>query len=237
MDVLSKNKIKWIRSLRLKKNRDAENVFVVEGAKMVQEIVTHWNELLVCIVTSDADTDWGAFGLQTDEQTMKQITLLNTPSSVLAVVKKPSLTPKTDGLILAIEDVQDPGNLGTMIRSADWFGVSQIVCSNNTVDCFNPKVIQASMGSLFRMPLVYTDLAEFFAQKKLPIYGALLNGTNLYETELTQESILCVGNEGNGISAELQKAITHPILIPGKGGAESLNVSVATGILLALFSK
>lgn len=237
MEKLSKNKIKWIRSLRLKKNRDLESIFVVEGDKMVKEIIAQWSDQIVCLCTIDESFKSSFETYYVDEQTMKELSTLYTSSNLLAVVKKPNYEEKEASFILAIDGVQDPGNFGTIIRTADWFGVDQIVCSRETVDVFNSKVIQSSMGSLFRIPVVYTDLSDYLAETKLPIYGALLDGKNMYETELSSKCITLMGNEGNGISKELHTFITHPILIPGKGKAESLNVAVATGIILAEIAK
>ncbi len=237
MEVLSKNKIKWIRSLRLKKNRDTEKLFVVEGAKMVQEIITEWPDAIECIVSLEAMDSQNRLHYQTDAATMKSLTALSTPSSVLAVVHQPVLNAQTSGLLLAVDGIQDPGNMGTIIRTADWFGVSTILCSKATVDIFNPKVIQSSMGSLFRVPCVSVDLETYLAETQLPVYGALMEGKSLYGFDALEEGILVVGNEGNGISANIIEKITQPVHIPGKGGAESLNVAVATGILLAHLKK
>lgn len=233
MEVLSKNKIKWIRALRMKKNRDLEKLFVVEGAKMVQEILDLWPEAIECIVTLDTNTHYHSRQFHTDEATMKMLTALKTPSSLLAIVRQPDLSEQKSGFILAIDGIQDPGNMGTIIRTADWFGVSTIVCSNETVDIFNPKVIQSSMGSLFRVPCVYKDLETYLGETSLPIYGALMEGTSLGDVEPFSNGILVMGNEGNGVSEEITAKINQAVHIPGKGGAESLNVAVATGIILS----
>lgn len=168
---------------------------------------------------------------------MRELSMLHSASNILAIVKKPIHETSDSKFILAIDGVQDPGNFGTIIRTADWFGVDKIVCSKETVDVFNSKVIQSSMGSLFRIPIVYTNLATYLQESTLPIYGALLEGKNMYESKLTSKSITLMGNEGNGISEELRTFITDPILIPGKGKAESLNVAVATGVILAEIAK
>jgi len=217
----------------MKKNRDLESVFVVEGEKMVKEIISDWSDHIVCLCTTDDTFKSNNEVFLVDLQTMKDLSTLHTISNLLAVVKKPTHEIDNAKFILAIDGVQDPGNMGTIIRTADWFGVDQIVCSKETVDVFNSKVIQSSMGSLFRVPIVYSDLNSFLNVATSPIYGALLEGKNMYETELTSESIVLMGNEGNGVSEELRKFITDPILIPGRGDAESLNVAVATGVILA----
>lgn len=237
MEVLSKNKIKWIRSLRLKKNRDAEKLFVVEGTKMVQEIIDQWPEAIECLVTSSNDFQFEGTIYHCDPSEMKAITSLKTPSSLLAVVKQPNPKAANSGLILALDGIQDPGNMGTIIRTADWFGVSEIICSIETVDIFNPKVIQSSMGSLFRVQCSYVNLVDYLENTELPIYGALMEGKELSNFDPIQRGILVMGNEGNGVSPEIIEKITHAVHIPGKGGAESLNVSVATGILLAHLTK
>lgn len=236
MQALSKNKIKWIRSLRLKKNRDAEGVFVVEGKKMVLEIMDLFpqNIMVVCStepITSEVET------FSIEPTILKEISNLKNLPTMIAVVKKPSFEQDAGNFILALDGIQDPGNLGTIIRTADWFGVTNIVCSKETVDCFNSKVIQSSMGSLFRIPITYCDLSSFLQEAKLPIYGALLDGKNVYEQTLQSDCILVIGNEGNGITEAVKSTITDPIFIPRIGGAESLNASVATGILLNLIAQ
>lgn len=235
MDALSKNKIKWIRSLRLKKNRDAEGLFIVEGTKMVQEILDGNFAEVECLITTDETFNSKGITYLTDASTMKSISGLSTPGSLLAVVRKPEIESEGTGWTLALDGIQDPGNLGTIIRTADWFGIQEIICSINTVDCFNPKVVQSTMGSLFRVSVRYESLEDYFERDTRPIFGALLEGENMHSLEAPKEGILLMGNEGKGISSELMESITNPIHIPGKGGAESLNVAVATGILLGKF--
>jgi TrmH family RNA methyltransferase len=155
----------------------------------------------------------------------------------MAVVKQPQFDAPPSNWILAVDGVQDPGNLGTIIRTADWFGINTIVCSHETVDCFNPKVIQSTMGSIFRVHLDYTNLEEFLNQSELPIFGALMEGESVFNSSIPESGILVMGNEGNGISENLLPLINHPIHIPGRGQAESLNVAVATGILLGQLSR
>ncbi len=147
------------------------------------------------------------------------------------------ISDSTADFHLALDEIQDPGNLGTIIRLADWFGVKNIVCSRNTADCFNPKVVQATMGSLFRVNIVYEDLKTFIEAKNLPVFGAFLEGKSIYKSSLSPKGILVLGNEGKGISSEIEKCITQKITIPRFGEAESLNVSVATGILLSEFFR
>lgn len=238
METLSKNKIKWIRSLRLKKNRDVENLFVIEGEKMVLELIEQWPDHIefICGTISNLTTNQPYY--LTDEKTMKEISSLKTPNKLLAVVKKPRPTlERKESFIVVLDDVQDPGNMGTILRTCDWYNVDKIVCSKNTVDIFNTKVIQSSMGSLFRIPVVYCDLNEYLQQSKLTIYGALLEGKNIYQQQLERNGIIVMGNEGQGISQEIQKHITESLHIPRFGGAESLNVSIATGIILSEFCR
>ena len=235
VETLSKNKIKWIKSLHLKKHRDAEGVFIVEGDKMVSELIEHWSHYIEFICTSDQSIQFNGMVYQTDDKTIKEIGSLTTPNKILAVVKKPIIPVGEMKLVLALDGIQDPGNFGTIVRTSDWFGVDLIVCSKGTVDMLNPKVVQSSMGSLFRVPIIYTDLPSFLSNSNLPIYGALLEGENVYSKSLPENAIIVMGNEGAGISAGIQKLIQHKIHIPRFGGAESLNVAIATGILLSEF--
>lgn len=237
MDSLSKNKNKWVKSLRLKKNREKESCFVVEGEKMVLEIIEFWPDLIEFICTTDDELKYEGELYLVDHKEMKELSSLKTAPKSLAVVKTPSINSTKEDFILVIDSVQDPGNMGTIIRTADWFGIDKIICSNETVDIFNSKVIQSSMGSLFRIPIEYCNLTNYLESSKLPIYGALLNGENIYKTEISDKAIIVIGNEGNGISKEVNQFIQHPILIPSIGNTESLNVSIATGIILAEFKR
>ncbi len=241
MKVLSNNKIKQIRSLHQKKFRDELRLFLVEGEKMVLEVLASIpGQVEFCAATNDfkANDYPGIEFYHCDEDTLKRCSTLKTPNKVIAVVKKPVFREESASFVLALDSVQDPGNMGTIMRLADWFGVKQIVCSNTTVDCFNPKVIQASMGAFLRVNVVYTDLKRYLdSAGHLPVYGALLEGENVYKQSLAPAGILLMGNEGSGISAELLPCITHPVSIPRFGQAESLNVSVATGILLSEFYR
>lgn len=241
MSELSKNKIKWIRSLHQKKHRDELGLFLVEGEKMVQEALDYFDTYVVCIAhTSEfsCSTFTGEkYSVSTKE--LEQISTQKNPNKVVAVLRQ--FTAPNDSidssLVLAIDGVQDPGNFGTILRIADWFGISRIVCSKNTVENYNPKVVQASMGAIFRVQTTYVDLVEWLTQQTVPIYGALLEGENIYEQSELPAGILILGNEGNGISPEIIAQITHPISIPRFGLSESLNVSVATGILVSEFIR
>ncbi|MFA7273578.1 MAG: RNA methyltransferase [Crocinitomicaceae bacterium] len=239
MERISKNKIKHLRSLRLKKNRDLEQSFLIEGEKMVLEAVAEYASLIQEIYVlkeSNLNIHFPAiFEISTSES--EQISSFKTPNKCLALLKYPKIEPQIENFTLVLDQIQDPGNLGTIIRLADWYGLSKIVCSNDTVDCFNPKVIQASMGSIFRIQLEYVDLENYLKAAQKPIFGALLNGENVYKTNLPDEAILIMGNEGNGISDTIQQFISHQLTIPRFGKAESLNVASATGILLSEFHR
>ena len=237
---LSKAQIKWVRSLQQKKNRDAEGLFVAEGAKCVDELRKAFE--LVLLVTPD-----NASGTE-----IEQMSSLRTPQGVIGVFRKSDeLLWRSGyemmGLKVALDGVQDPGNLGTIIRTCDWFGVKDILCSRDTADCYNPKVVQATMGALARVRVHYVDLPEVLSGLKikgLSIYGTLLDGKNMYESGaiLSKESgVIVMGNEGNGISKEVRKLVSHPLFIPsypaGVATSESLNVGIATAIVLSEFRR
>lgn len=241
MSGLSKNKIKWIRSLQLKKNRDDLGLFLVEGEKMVAEALRDFPEM-VEEVYSTTDFTFPKFNKKFEiitETELSQISALKTPNKSLAILKKLNNkeSVKSKGLILALDGVQDPGNMGTILRTADWFGIDTVVCSEDTADIYNPKVIQASMGSMLRMNVIYTSLENYLATCELPIFGALLEGENVYGRSLEKIGVLVMGNEGKGIRPNIKTYINTPIHIPGFGKAESLNVAVATGILLSEFKR
>lgn len=236
MENLSKIKIKLIRSLRSKKNRDLEQLFVVEGEKIILELLNETPEIVEFICTTDANFSFEGSYLVSD-RSMKEISSLSNPGELLAVVRFPKMDVPSNGLIIALDGIQDPGNLGTIIRTADWFGVTKIVCSLDTVDCFNSKVVQATMGSLFRVSIEYVELTEYLSQNRLPVYGALLDGQNMYAAPLERSGILVIGNEGKGISDAVKPFITQPIFIPKFGEAESLNAAMAAGIILAEYRR
>lgn len=240
VETLSHNKIKQINCLQQKKCRDKQGLFIVEGEKMVLEVLKTIPSLIEYIVSIPEFISDSMSNIQTyhcDEETLKRCSSLKTPNKVIAVVKKMEHKISSPSFVIAIDSVQDPGNMGTIMRLADWFNVEKIICSNTTVDLYNPKVIQASMGAFLRVQVEYTDLIEYFKTSKLPVYGALLEGENVYQKELSPKGILLMGNEGAGISEELKPFISSPITIPRRGKAESLNVSIATGILLSEFFR
>lgn len=241
VEALSQNKIKQICGLHRKKGRDEQNLFLVEGEKIVLEVLnTSPASILYCVCIdgyaepkNHSTISW----FYTDEKTLRKCSTLTTPNKVIAIVKKEEQTPVFESFIIALDAIQDPGNMGTIIRMADWFGIKQIICSQNTVDFYNPKVIQASMGSFLRVKINYVNLERHLKETKLPIYGALLEGKNVYQERLKNTGILILGNEGSGISKEIIPLINHPITIPKIGGAESLNVSTASAILLSEFFR
>lgn len=238
---ISKNKIKWIRSLQLKKNRETEGLFLVEGEKMVQEAIIYCKNQIQYIAYTDSfvSEHLADFDHQlVSEKELEMISSLKTPNKALAVVQIIKSRPSIENqLVLALDDIQDPGNMGTILRIADWYGIQTIICSKNTVDCYNPKVVQASMGAIFRIQLSYVDLTKWLKACKSTIYGALLEGENIYTKETLSNGVLLMGNEGKGISKENMEYINEAISIPRFGKAESLNVSVATGIIVSEFVR
>ncbi len=248
--MLSKTKIKWINSLERKKNRDAERVFVAEGLKIVSDLLPFMKCRLL-VVTENIETNkmvqYADEIVEVGQTEYKKISLQKSPQGVLAVFEKPcfkiELDEITDKLILALDDIQDPGNLGTIIRLADWFDISDVFCSHHTADVFNPKTIQSTMGAIARVHVHYVDLAEFLEKMKtkMPIYGTFMDGKNIYTEKLSKNGIIVMGNEGNGISPEIEKIISDKITIPNfatdEVSSESLNVSVATAIVVAEFRR
>ncbi len=241
MQSISKNKIKWIRSLQQKKNREDLGLFIVEGEKMVNEALNSFGNYIefLCITkfsTIIPKNPTFEVAIASDEE-LKSISSLKNPNKSLIVLKIPKTKTVDTQFRIALDGIQDPGNMGTILRLADWFNVKEIICSNDTVDIYNPKVVQASMGAIFRINVIYCDLVDYLTETKEPIFGALLEGENIYKKTVKPNGILVLGNEGNGISKEVISLIKNPITIPRFGKAESLNVSVATGILLSEFFR
>lgn len=240
--MLSKNQIKLIKSLSQKKFRNRHKLFVVEGIKGINEFLKSDFQLISLFATEDHfDVDDERF-FMVKEAELKKISFLKTPQEALAVFKIPKEKDwRVDGLNLTLDGVRDPGNLGTIIRLCDWFGVENLICSKDTVDCYNPKVVQASMGSLTRVDICYTELPEFLSQcKVVNIYGAFMDGESVYSKKLSEPAVLVMGNEANGISAEVEKLVSDKISIPQFGKnqeTESLNVAMATSILLSEFRR
>ena len=236
--MITKNQIKFIKSLSLKKNRQKEQLFIAEGEKIVTELLNSNFELHEIFATNEwilKNTDVRAIKVNNSE--LDRISNLKSANNVLAIVKiKQDNLSITDGLTLVLDDINDPGNLGTIIRMCDWFGVKQLVCSKSTVDCFNPKVVQSAMGSLFRVSIIYTDLDGYLSNIDTPIYGAFMDGENVRNVKVPESVHLIMGNEANGISEEIDNLITDKVAIKNIGNsAESLNVAVATSILLHEF--
>lgn len=240
--MVSKNQIKLITSLQLKKYRNEHQLFIAEGVKVIQELLQSNYVLEHLYVTEDVfDTVSNAQKTLIKETEMKRLSALSSSSSCLAIFKIPK--PQNidyNGLIVALEDVRDPGNLGTIIRLCDWFGVTQLICSSETVDVYNPKVIQATMGSIARVHIRYLDLKTFIVSHSLPVFGTFMNGKNIYKEALPEQAIIVFGNEANGISMDLEKSINNRIAIPRFGAlqqTESLNVATATAIILSEFRR
>lgn len=251
--ALSKNKIKFIHSLELKKNRKAEKAFLAEGHKLVGDLLGHFHcRLLV------ATDEWFASngGVQTaaidetvtvSEEDLSRASLLKTPQQVLAVFDQPEYPtdPSVIGrsLCLALDGVQDPGNLGTIVRLADWFGIEDVFCSPQTADIYNPKAMQATMGGIAHVRLHYTPLPDLIREleKDTPVYGTFLDGENMYGETLSKNGLIVMGNEGNGISPEVGSLINRRLYIPnyptGRETSESLNVAIATAVVCAEFRR
>lgn len=248
--TLSKNKIKYIHSLELKKNRKADHVFLAEGPKLVGDLLGHfpcrylagtaeWFSSAPSIQADEAE--------QVTEEELARASLLKTPQQVLAVFgwedecANPNIL--SHSLCLALDGVQDPGNLGTIVRLADWFGIEHIFCSPDTVDIYNPKAIQATMGGIARVRLHYTSLSQLInsLDKNVPVYGTFLDGENMYMKPLPTNGLIVMGNEGKGISNEISALINHRLYIPnypaGRDTSESLNVAIATAIVCSEFRR
>jgi RNA methyltransferase, TrmH family len=242
--MLVKSQVKYIQSLGHKKFRDAEGVFVAEGPKIVQEFLqSDLLRLVQCFATPDwlishegVNEGKKQLFIEISEKELERISFHGSPNQVLAVFTKPVFNKQIipNGLTLLLDKIQDPGNLGTILRTSDWFGVTRIVCSEDTADVFNPKVVQSAMGSVIRVEMIYTDLEEYIKSNPgIPVYAASLNGDIIDEKIKRTDIMLLIGNESRGISPVLESLATKCLRIPGKGGAESLNVAVATGILLS----
>jgi TrmH family RNA methyltransferase len=241
-DILSitKSQIKLITSLSQKKFRNQHQLFIVEGKKGIQEFLESDFELYH-VFTTELFFDSNNVTTIISENELKKISSLKTPNTALAVFKMPISKPINDNaLIVALDAVGDPGNLGTIIRLCDWFGIKDLVCSLATVDCFNPKVVQATMGSLIRVNISYVDLKTFLKTTKTEKFGTFMDGENVYGESLPKTGIIVLGNEANGISSAIETLVDKKIAIPRFGDlqvAESLNVATATAIILSAFSR
>jgi TrmH family RNA methyltransferase len=245
--MLSQADIKLINALKQTKARKKTGLFLVEGPKMVSELLNYPDFEIQFIAGNkkwlDSQTKLSHIPIkEISEKALQKLSNFSTANEVLAVVKIPEHKEfKADdkSLYLVLDNIQDPGNLGTIIRTAEWFGINEIICSIDTVDCFNPKVVQATMGSMFRVKCIYTDLYTFLEKQRLPVYGTLLTGKNIYQERLNQAGFIVIGNESKGISSEVKNLITNPIFIPSsqQSKAESLNASVATAVVCAEFRR
>ncbi|MFV5691122.1 RNA methyltransferase [Flavobacterium sp. LT1R49] len=240
--MVSKNQIKLITSLQQKKYRFTNKLFFAEGVKVIQELLQSNFELEYLYTTqNDFEEVSNVKKMGIDDNDLKKISALSSPNSCLAVFKIPVEKKMIEsGLILALDSIRDPGNLGTILRLCDWFGIQQLVCSKETVDIYNPKVVQATMGSIARVNVSYIDLNAFVAHTKLPVFGTFMDGENIYKTSLPQEGIIIMGNEANGISSEVEKLVQNRLTIPRFGEiqkTESLNVATATAIILSEFRR
>ncbi len=242
--MLSKAQNKYIRSLSHQKYRNEHKVFLAEGAKIAEEWLRTDEPIQFIIATAPwADTHLALIAKHPDAQVhivtdaeLETLSSLPTPNQVLLVVSRPDQQPLPDinEWCLALDTIQDPGNMGTIIRIADWFGIKYILCSAGCVDAYNPKVVQSAMGGHLRVKLFEVDLEQPLAKTKLPIIAATLDGENIYKTAKPEAAILVIGNESKGISETIQALATKKVMIPRKGGAESLNAGVSTGIICAL---
>ena len=250
--MISKNKIKAIKSLHLKKYRDKEDRFIIEGKKIVEEVLQYSPDIveeIYCTASylSDSNIENNFITELLSDTELKKISSLTSPQSILAIVNKNfevHQAQNDNNLVLALDSVRDPGNLGTIIRMADWFGIGEILCSPDCVDCFNPKVVQATMGAIFRVTIKYgnmIELLEMYKIKGYDIYGATLEGENLYQEKLNSKSVIVMGNESSGISQKTKAALTKEIRIPNyskkAAKTESLNVSIATSVILSEFCR
>ena len=240
--MITRAEILDIKSLAIKQGREELGAFIAEGEKLVGEIRNSPLRIRRILQTKPIFAE----GELISEKEMERISQLKTANSVLAVVELPkhklALANPTKELVLCLDRIQNPGNLGTIIRLADWFGISDIVCSEDTADCFNPKVVQATMGAILRVRVHYTNLAAWLSSHKgAHIYGTFLEGENIYDAELEKSGVIVMGNEGQGISSEVVKCVSHKLLIPpypaDRCGSESLNVAVATAVICSEFRR
>ncbi len=235
--MVVKSELKLIRSLQQKKYRNEHGLFVIEGKKAVEELLESDCRPFKILVSGGSKLDVPhAYILEISSKELKQLSGLKSPNGVLGVFHMMAPQPiDFSDWILMLDGVQDPGNLGTIIRLCDWFGIRNLICSPHTVDCYNPKVLQATMGSIARVNITYTDLEMLLKNNTLPVFGTFMNGTSVYKSEFPDKGILVMGNEGNGISELVKKFCDESIAIPQYGTltTESLNVGTATAILLS----
>ena len=240
--MISKNQIKLITSLQQKKYRQTHQLFIAEGVKVIQELVVSNFVLEHLYITEELfKTVEQHKKTLISEDDLKRLSSLSTANNCLALFKIPNGQPvQTNAIVVALDDIRDPGNLGAIIRLCDWFGIHQIVCSNETVDVYNPKVVQATMGSISRVNVTYLDLPKYLKDVKVPVFGTFMDGKNVYKEVLPKEAVLILGNEANGISKEVEQLVKTKLTIPRFGAlqkTESLNVATATAIFLSEFKR
>ena len=239
--MVTKSELKYIQSLSDKKVRLETGCFIAEGVKLVGEMIAAGYPLkAVYALDSWESPDASIEVTRIEAFELEKMSMLQTPNQVLAVAMMPQKEVALDlagQLTLVLDGIQDPGNMGTIIRTADWFGIRQIVASEDTVDVYNPKVIGATMGSFMRVSVTYKNLQEWMPTVKLPVYGALLEGENIFTTNAVKEGLLVIGSEGKGIRENILDLITHPVTIPKIGGAESLNAGIAAGVIVAQLTR
>jgi len=245
--MLSKSQINLLRSLHHKKFRTEHGLFLVEGHRSVNEFIDSAYHIEAIYHTSAIDPNLLNLSRKMNFNEislndLEKISTLKTPQDILALVRIPDWPVLNKDMLLqkfslVLDGIQDPGNMGTIIRTADWFGINHIICSADTVDVYNPKVVQATMGSIAHVNVHYTSLEDFLFNIKLPIFGALLNGANIYHTDFGHEGLIVMGNEGNGIRPEIIKLVQHAVTIPRTGSAESLNVGIATAIFCSEINR
>ena len=246
--MISKAKIKQVRLLEKKKYRDEYRLFVAEGNKLVSDMIPffacEWMLARAPWIATQGKLPVKEL-IIAEEDDIRKVSLLKNPQDVLAVFRHPSYTIEevnpASALVLVLDGIQDPGNLGTMVRLADWFGIEHVVCSPDTADAFGPKAVQASMGALVRVKVHYTPLEDFLIKQDVPLYGAFLDGNSLYEEELSSHGIIIIGNEGNGIRPSIESLINRRLYIPAypptRKNAESLNAAIAAAIICAEFRR
>ena len=248
--MISRTRIKWIKSLEMRKYRLQEKAFVAEGPKLVGELLPYSTPLYIAATKDWLDTNRHLLRAvkevdEVSQTELERASLLRTPQSVLAVMPIPErrldISSLQKKLVIALDSVQDPGNLGTILRIADWFGIHEVLCSEGTADVYNPKCVQSCMGALARVKVFYCNLPEVLGQVEMPVFGTFLDGTDIYKEELSGEGIIVMGNEGNGISQPVANLVNRRLYVPNypKGSltTESLNVAVATGIVCAEFRR
>jgi TrmH family RNA methyltransferase len=239
--MVTKSELKYIQSLSDKKVRLETGCFIAEGVKLVGEMIAAGYPLKAVYALDTWESPDATLEVTRIEAfELEKMSMLQTPNQVLAVAMMPQKKETLDlagPLTIVLDGIQDPGNMGTIIRTADWFGITQIVASEDTVDVYNPKVIGATMGSFMRVSVTYKNLADWMPTVKLPVYGALLEGENVFTIKTPQKGLLVIGSEGKGIRENILDLITHPVTIPKIGDAESLNAGIAAGIIVAQLTR